>query len=142
MAKKSKSGSVGMLAWPQMGLPNESADVLMKANARAMQMWLDSWTRLAGEMSSFAMRRWARDAETFRKCSACKTPIELFELQAAFVQSMFGDYMREAARVADMEKDAATAEINEIDKGVREATGLVASAGIAAASKAKQAARP
>jgi hypothetical protein len=55
---------------------------------------------------------------------------------------MFGDYMREAARVADMEKDAATAEINEIDKGVREATGLVASAGIAAASKAKQAARP
>jgi hypothetical protein len=125
MAKRIQSYSMGMHAFPRPGLANECFDAQMKANARAGQMWLDSWTKLTGEMTSFAMKRWTGGAEMFRRCCACRTPMELLELQAEFVQRMLGDYMREAARLADMETDAATAKIGEMDRGVREAAGMV-----------------
>ena len=112
---------------PQMAVPAETVDVLLKAQARAARMWLDSWMMVTGEVGRFAMKRWTVDAELLRRLCACRTPFEALDVQAAFIQQAMCDYMRETALLADVETDAATAEIGVVDKGVRDASALLAS---------------
>jgi hypothetical protein len=116
-------------AWmaPQMAVSIGTVDVLLKAHARAARMWLDSWMMVTGELGRFAMKRWTVDADLVRRLCACRTPFEALDVQAAFVQQALRDYMRETALLADVETDAATAEIGAVDKGVREASVLMAS---------------
>lgn len=112
---------------PQMVVPAETVDVLLKAQARAARMWLDSWMMVTGELGRFAMKRWTDDADLLRRLCACKTPFEALDLQADFVQRALRDYMRETTLLADVETDAATAEIGVVDKGVRDASALMTS---------------
>ncbi len=112
---------------PQMVVPAETVDVLLKAQARAARMWLDSWMMVTGEIGRFAMKRWMVDADLLRRLCACKTPLEALDLQAEFVQQAMRDYMRETTLLADVETNAATAEIGVVDKGVRDASALMAS---------------
>ena len=112
---------------PTMVVSAETVDVLLKAQARAARMWLDSWMMVTGEIGRFAMKRWTVDAELLRRLCACRTPFEALDVQAAFIQQAMRDYMRETALLADVETNAATAEIGAVDKGVREASALMAS---------------
>ncbi len=112
---------------PQVVVPAETVDVLLKAQARAARLWLDSWMMVTGEIGRFAMKRWMVDAEFLRRLCACRTPFEALDVQSAFIQQAMRDYMRETALLADVETDAATAEIGAVDKGVREASAHMAS---------------
>lgn len=112
---------------PQMVVSAETVDVLLKAQARAARIWLDSWMMVTGELGRFAMKRWTVDAELLRRLCACKTPLEALDLQADFMQRAMRDYMRETTLLVGVETDVATAEIGAVDKGVREASALMAS---------------
>lgn len=102
-------------------LPAEGFQSLLEAQAKAAEIWLGSWGRLAGESAGFVTRRWQQDLELVEKIWACQTPVELLQLQSSFLQKALCDYMREAGRLADMETDAGVAEIEALDEGVRKA---------------------
>lgn len=92
---------------------------LVQANAKAAEIWLDSWARLAGESADFVTRRWAQDLELVDKICACRTPVELLKVQSEFMQRALADYMREATHLGDMETDAGVAEMEALDEGLR-----------------------
>lgn len=102
--------------------PAKGFESLLQANAKAAEIWLDSWGRLAGESAGFVTRRWQQDLELVEKVWACRTPLELLQLQSAFLQRALCDYMREAGKLADMETDAGVAEITALDEGARKAS--------------------
>ena len=96
-------------------------DSLLQANAKAAEIWMQSWSRLAGESVGFLSRRWKQDLDLMEKIRACKTPLELLQLQSDFMQRALADYMREAGSLAKIETDASLSEIEALDEGVREA---------------------
>lgn len=102
-------------------VPGQGFESLVQANAKAAEIWLDSWARLAGESADFVTRRWAQDLELVDKICACRTPVELLKVQSEFMQRALADYMREATRLGDMETDAGVAEMEALDEGLREA---------------------
>lgn len=105
------------------GLPGQGFDSLVEANAKAAEIWLESWARLAGESADFVTRRWARDLALVERICACRTPVELLQVQSEFMQRALADYMHEASRLGDMETDAGVAEIEALDEGLRKAGG-------------------
>lgn len=102
-------------------LSAEGFEKLLEAQAKAAEIWLGSWGRLAGESAGFVTRRWQQDLELVERIWACKTPLELLTLQSEFMQKALCDYMREAGKLADLETDAGVAEIEALDEGVRKA---------------------
>lgn len=106
---------------PEFTLPAEGFETLLAAQAKAAEIWLTSWGRLAGESTGFVTRRWQQDLKLIEKIWACKTPLELLTLQSEFLQQALCDYMREAGKLADLETDAGVAEIEALDEGVRRA---------------------
>ncbi len=119
-SKPTKKGAAGAPA--AGGFSTQGFDSLVQANAKAAEIWLESWAKLAGESASFVTRRWKQDMDLIEKISACKTPVELLQLQSEFMQRALVDYMKEATRIGDMETDAGVSEIEALDEGVREAS--------------------
>ncbi len=115
-----KKGAAGAPA--AGGLPTQGFESLVEANAKAAEIWLESWAKLAGESAGFVTRRWKQDMDLIEKICACKTPVELLKLQSEFMQRALVDYMKEATRLGDMETDAGVSEIEALDKGLREAS--------------------
>jgi hypothetical protein len=111
---------------PLAGISAECLDTLLQANARAAQLWLNTWMRMAAEIGTFATKRWSHDAELIGRLCGCRSAVDVVELQAAFAERTMKDYMRETVKLADMEMDAATEEMAEMGKGAREATKIVA----------------
>ena len=110
----------GMDAAPR-DLAAQSFESLLEANAKAAEIWLKSWTRLADESAGFLSRRWKQDLDLMEKIWACKSPLELLQVQSDFMQRALVDYMKETGRVADMETDAGVAEIEALEEGARTA---------------------
>ncbi len=107
---------------PMAGFPvPEGFEGLVQANAKATEIWLDSWKKLASESASFVTKRWERDMDLLDKVKACKTPLELLQLQSEFMQRALVDYMKEATKLTDMETEAGVSEIEAMDRGVRQA---------------------
>ncbi|MEO3428580.1 phasin family protein [Pelagibius sp. CAU 1746] len=96
---------------------------LVQANAKAAEIWLESWAKLAGESAGFVTRRWKQDLDLVEKICACRTPVELLRLQSEFMQRALVDYMKEATRLGDMETEAGVSEIEVLDQGLRGAGG-------------------
>lgn len=109
-------------AWnlPAQGL-EQSFESLIQANAKAAEIWLQSWTKLADESAGFFNKRWKQDLDLVEKICACRSPLELLQVQSAFMQKALADYMRETGKLADMETDASVAEMEALDEGAREA---------------------
>lgn len=105
-----------------MGLPAKSFEHLVEANAKAAEIWLESWAKLAGESAGFVTRRWKQDLDLVGRICACKSPVELLQLQSEFMQRALVDYLREATRLGDMETDAGVSEIEAMDRGLRAAS--------------------
>ena len=105
-------------AW---GLPAQGFESLLQANAKAAEIWLESWGRLADESAGFLNKRWKQDLDLMERIWACKTPLELLQLQSEFMQRTLVDYMKETGKLADMETEAGVSEIEALDKGAREA---------------------
>jgi hypothetical protein len=103
------------------GLPPQGFDSLLQANAKAAEIWLESWSKLADESATFMGRRWKRDVELLEKVWACRSPQELLQVQSEFFQKALVDYMKEAGKLADMETEAGVAEMEALDEGAREA---------------------
>ena len=120
MPSKPKKSAAGTPA--AGGLPTQGFESLVEANAKAAEIWLESWAKLAGESADFVTRRWKQDMDLVEKICACKTPVELLQLQSEFMQRALVDYMKEATRIGDMETDAGVSEIEALDEGVREAS--------------------
>lgn len=118
-SKPKKKGAAGAPAVG--GIPTQGFENLVEANAKAAEIWLESWAKLAGESAGFVTRRWKQDMDLIEKISACKTPVELLKLQSEFMQRALVDYMKEATRLGDMETDAGVSEIEALDEGLREA---------------------
>ena len=116
---------------PLAGMSAGCFDALFQANARAAQTWLNTWMKMAAEVGTFTTKRWSHDAELIGRLCGCKTAVDVVELQAAFAERVLKDYMQETAKLADMEMEAAREEMAEMEKGAREATGIVASSGVA-----------
>ena len=114
--KKEEAGGPAFTAFPAQGFEN-----LVQANAKAAEIWLESWAKLAGESANFVTRRWAQDLDLIERISACKSPVELLKLQSDFMQRALVDYMNEATRLGDMETEAGVSEIEALDRGLREA---------------------
>ena len=124
MPSKSKKDEAAS-AQEMMGLSSRSFEHLVSANAKAAEIWLESWTKLAGESAGFMTRRWQQDMDLIGRICACKSPAELLQLQSEFMQRALVDYMREATRLGDMETEAGLSEIEAVDKGLRQAAGDV-----------------
>ncbi|WP_193367619.1 phasin family protein [Pelagibius marinus] len=118
-SKPKKQGATGAPA--AGGLPTQGFESLVEANAKAAEIWLESWAKLAGESAGFVTRRWQQDMDLIGKICACKSPVELLQLQSEFMQRALVDYMKEATRLGDMETDAGVSELEALDEGVREA---------------------
>ena len=118
MASKSKKQEAAGAA-EFKDLPAKSFEHLVEANAKAAQIWLESWARLAGESAGFVTRRWQQDIDLVGKICACKSPVELLKLQSEFMQRALVDYMREATRLGDLETEAGVSEIEAMDKELR-----------------------
>ncbi|MGE5766247.1 MAG: phasin family protein [Bacteroidota bacterium] len=116
-----KTATRKALASAMLPLPAEGFEKLLEAQAKAAEIWLGSWGRLASESAGFVTRRWQQDLELVERIWACKTPLELLTLQSEFMQKALCDYMREAGKLADLETDAGVAEIEALDEGVRKA---------------------
>ncbi len=118
----SKPGGTGSGPSPVFSSLSPTAfDSLLQANAKAAEIWLQSWSCLAGQSAGFLSRRWKQDLDLMEKIRACKTPLELLQLQSDFMQRALADYMREAGSLAKIETDASLSEIEALDAGVREA---------------------
>jgi Phasin protein len=105
------------------GIPvPEGFEGLVQANAKATEIWLESWTKLAGESARFVTQRLEQDMDLLAKMRACRSPLELLQLQSAFMQRALVDYMQEAGKLADMETAAGVSEIEAVDRGVRQAS--------------------
>lgn len=109
-------------AWnlPAQGL-EKGFESLVQANAKAAGIWLQSWTKLADESAGFLNKRWKQDLDLVEKIWACRSPLELLQMQSAFMQKALADYMRETGKLADLETDASVAEMEALDEGAREA---------------------
>jgi len=105
-------------AW---GVSPKGFESLLEANAKAAEIWLESWGRLADESASFVSRRWKQDLDLMEKMWACRSPLELLQLQTRFMQRALVDYMQETGKLADMETDAGVSEIEALDEGARAA---------------------
>ncbi|GAB4355814.1 MAG: hypothetical protein Kow00114_06410 [Kiloniellaceae bacterium] len=118
----SKQTEAAPAAWglPAQGL-EKSFESLVQANAKAAEIWLQSWTKLADESAGFLSKRWKQDLDLVEKICACRTPLELLQVQSEFMQRALVDYMRETGKLADMETDAGVAEMEALDEGAREA---------------------
>lgn len=103
------------------GFPTQGFESLVQANAKAAEIWLESWAKLAGESADFVTRRWQQDMDLVERICACKSPVELLKLQSEFLQRALVDYMSEATRLGDMETEAGVSEIEALDRGLREA---------------------
>jgi hypothetical protein len=122
---------------PLAGMSAECLDALLQANRRAAQMWLNTWMKMAAEVGTFTTKRWSHNAELIGRLCDCQTAVDVVELQAAFAGRILKDYMQETAKLADMEIEAAREEMAEMEKGAREATGIVASSNVPRRAKAK-----
>jgi len=120
MPSKSKKQDAAVAA-ELKDLPTKSFEHLVEANAKAAQIWLESWARLAGESAGFVTRRWQQDVDLIGRICACKSPVELLQLQSEFMQRALVDYMREATRLGDLETEAGVSEIEAVDKELRKA---------------------
>lgn len=118
--KEQPGAAPGAGGLPAQGL-EKSFESLVQANAKAAEIWLQSWTRLADESAGFLSKRWKQDLDLVEKICACKSPLELLQVQSAFMQKALIDYMRETGKLADMETDAGVAEMEALDEGAREA---------------------
>jgi hypothetical protein len=116
---KDDAGRKDPVSW---AFPQEGFEGLLQANAKAAEIWLESWAKLAGESAGFLSRRWRQDRDLLEQILACKTPVELLQLQSTFLQRALVDYMQEAGKLADMETAAGVSEIEAIDRGVKEAS--------------------
>lgn len=116
MAIKSKSETLA--TW---NVGSKGFESLVQANAKAAEIWLESWGRLAGESAGFVSRRLRQDIDLLERMAACKTPLELLQLQSTFLQQMLVDYMKEVGTLADVETESLIAEAEALDEGVREA---------------------
>ena len=123
MPSKPDKGSARDAAQAPLGLSAQGFESLVNANAKAAEIWLDSWTRLAGESAGFLGRRWKQDLVLMERIMACRTPLELLQVQSEFLQKALVDYMHETGRLADMETEAGVSELNALDEGARKATG-------------------
>lgn len=103
------------------GVSPPGFESLLQANAKAAEIWLESWSKLADESAGFMDRRWKRDVELLEKVWACRSPQELLRVQSEFFQKALVDYMKEAGKLADMETEAGVAEMEALDEGAREA---------------------
>lgn len=119
-AGKTANWPLGSAAVP--GFSAEAFDSLLKANAKAAEIWLDSWSRLAGESAGFVSRRWKQDLDLLERLRSCRTPLELLQVQSEFMQQALVDYMNEMGKVADMETEAGVSEIEALDAGAKEAS--------------------
>ena len=118
-AKTKKDEAAGGPAFS--AFPAQGFESLVEANAKAAEIWLESWAKLAGESASFVTRRWKQDMDLIEKICACKSPVELLKLQSDFMQLALVDYMKEATKLGDMETEAGVSEIEALDEGVRKA---------------------
>lgn len=117
MATKPKSDTPA--AWD---VGSKGFESLVQANAKAAEIWLESWGKLAGESAGFVSRRLRQDLDLLERMAACKTPLELLQLQSDFMQKMLVDYMKEVGTLADMETESAIAETEALDEGARKAS--------------------
>ncbi|WP_161958822.1 phasin family protein [Ferruginivarius sediminum] len=97
-------------------------DSLMKANAKAGQVWMEQCSKISRELMEFTNNRWSKDVEAFRELSECRDPFQAFQVQANCVQSAMKQYIDEAAKLTDMATDASVSCFKSIDEGVRSAT--------------------
>jgi len=121
MASKSGKDDPGRSDPTSWALPQEGFEGLVQANAKAAEIWLESWGKLAGESAGFLSRRWRQDMDLMERILACKTPVELLQVQSEFLQRTLVDYMQETGKLADMETAAGVSEIEALDRGVKQA---------------------
>jgi len=57
-------------------------------------------------------RRWKQDLDLVERLRRCRGPLQLLQLQQAFLQKAIVDYVKETGRIADMETEAGVSEIS------------------------------
>lgn len=61
-----------------------------------------AWTDMMSESARFMTERLRTDLETQKALMACRTPAELVEVQAAFLNTAVPQYAHETARIFEM----------------------------------------
>ena len=139
MARYSTEQRQQVTTLPLAGMSAECLDALYQANARAAQMWLNTWMKMFAEVGTFTTKRWSHDAELLRSLCNCRSAVDVVEAQAAFAERLLKDYMQETAKLTEIEVGAAEEELAEMGRGAREATEIVSSARRASQASRKRA---
>jgi len=82
---------------PEVEVPAAVAG-MMAVNPIMAKAWMDMMT----ECSRFVTERLQRDMELQQRLLACRTPLELMQVQQAFLQETMDQYTEEAARAFKM----------------------------------------
>lgn len=87
------------------GLASSGKNGLAAPGDLAMTM-TEAWARMVAEGAAFVAERVRADARAFSQAMTCRTPTELQDVQAAFVQKAMEDYQAEAGRMASLMEEA------------------------------------
>lgn len=84
------------------------APPMFAAMASVNPAFTKAWMDMMSESARFMMERLQADLETQQALLACRTPADIMEVQANFVNTAMQQYAQEAARLMDMTMKAST----------------------------------
>jgi hypothetical protein len=96
-----------------------SADVpaAMAAMMSMNPVLAKAWTDIMSESARFMTERLKTDLETQKALMACRTPAELMEVQASFLNTAVQQYADEAARMFEMTMKASQDVAEDLQSG-------------------------
>ena len=77
---------------------NPMAEAMAAFTPKAAEVWQD----IMQESARFMTERLQKDMETQKAMLACKSPVELLEVQTDFYQRTLSDYTAEVTRMLDL----------------------------------------
>ena len=67
---------------------------------RAYRAWLDAAGEMQNEAIDFLNSRLAKDSDVIARLGQCKTPVEVFGVQADYAGHAFADFVNEGQKIA------------------------------------------
>lgn len=84
------------------------------------QGYFRALTQMNSETSQFVAKRLEEDLRLATQFAQCKTPFDVFQVQASFVNRMIDDYTAQANKVLAMAADAAGETAETVDVAAKE----------------------
>lgn len=86
---------------------------------RSYNVWLDSAAKVQAESLRFVLDRVRKDLEMPARLAECKSPVDMFELQAKFASTMVSDYLTETGKLLSLTMQGVRESAHEAEQETR-----------------------